>query len=282
MIMNGKELASKIKIDLIEKVSKLEQKPGLVVIQVGNDPASSIYVKSKAKLASEIDYYFEHINFLENVTEEEVINKIEELNNDDQINGVIVQLPIPRHLDAMKIINHIKPEKDIDGLTKLNAGSLLTTNSGLVSCTPKGIMSLLAEYNIELEGKHVVIVGRSNLVGKPLISLCLEKNATVTVCHSKTVSLSKYTKEADILIVAVGKKGLINGEMIKDGAVVVDVGINRVDNHIYGDVDYESAAAVASFITPVPGGVGPMTTISLMENVLVSYNLKIILQNNQN
>lgn len=273
MIMNGKELASKIKTKLLEEVAKMEQKPGLVVIQVGSDPASSIYVKSKAKLATEIGFHFEHLTFPDDVTEAELIAKIEELNENDKIDGMIVQLPIPAHLDSMKIINKIKPEKDIDGLTKLNAGSLLTANTGLVSCTPKGIMTLLAEYKVELEGKHVVIVGRSNLVGKPLISLCLEKNATVTICHSRTKDLTRFTKEADVLIVAVGKKDLIDGSMVKEGAIVVDVGINRVDNHIYGDVNFETVAPVASLITPVPGGVGPMTTISLMENVLLSHNM---------
>ncbi len=273
MIMNGKELASKIKTKLLEEVAKMEQKPGLVVIQVGSDPASSIYVKSKAKLATEIGFNFEHLTFPDDVTEAELIAKIEELNENDTIDGMIVQLPIPAHLDSMKIINKIKPEKDIDGLTKLNAGSLLTANTGLVSCTPKGIMTLLAEYKVELEGKHVVIVGRSNLVGKPLISLCLEKNATVTICHSRTKDLTRFTKEADVLIVAVGKKDLIDGSMVKEGAIVVDVGINRVDNHIYGDVNFETVAPVASLITPVPGGVGPMTTISLMENVLLSHNM---------
>lgn len=273
MIMNGKEVALKIKNKLIEQIQKLEQKPGLVVIQVGADPASSIYVKAKAKLAHEIGYYFEHITFDENATEAEIITKIEELNQDDKINGIIVQLPIPKHLDAMKIINKIKPTKDIDGLTKLNAGALLTTNTGLVSCTPKGIMTILKEYAIDLNGKNVVIVGRSNLVGKPLISLCLEQNATVTICHSKTDNLAKYTKDADILIVAVGKKGLITGDMVKENSVVIDVGINRVGKSIFGDVEYDTVAPKASFITPVPGGVGPMTTISLMENVLISYNM---------
>ncbi len=272
MIMNGKELSLKIKENLKKEVEKLDPKPSLVVIQVGEDPASSIYVNSKAKLAREIGYEFEHAKFDENVSEEELIQKIEYINSSDSINGVIVQLPIPKHLDANKIINKINPTKDIDGLTELNAGKLLTSKASLVSCTPKGIITLLKEYNVPFEGKHVVIVGRSNLVGKPLIGLCLNENATVTVCHSKTKDLAKVTKKADILIVAVGKAKLITADYVRKGAVVVDVGINRVDGKLYGDVDFESVSKKAKLITPVPGGVGPMTTISLMENVLVSYN----------
>ena len=272
MIMNGKELSLKIKENLKKEVEKLDPKPSLVVIQVGEDPASSIYVNSKAKLAREIGYEFEHAKFDENVTEEELIKKIEYINASDRINGVIVQLPIPKHLDANKIINKIDPTKDIDGLTELNAGKLLTSKASLVSCTPKGIITLLKEYNVEFTGKHVVIVGRSNLVGKPLIGLCLNENATVTVCHSKTKDLAKVTKKADILIVAIGKAKLITADYVRKGAVVVDVGINRVDGKLYGDVDFDSVSKKARLITPVPGGVGPMTTISLMENVLVSYN----------
>ena len=271
MIMDGKKVSLKIKEELIEKVKELDEKPSLVVIQVGEDPASNVYVNAKAKLAKEIGYEFEHARFSEDVEEEELIKKIEEINASSKINGVIVQLPIPKHLNASLIINKIDPVKDVDGLTELNAGKLLTSTSSLVSCTPKGIMTLLREYNIELAGKHVVIVGRSNLVGKPLISLCLNENATVTICHSKTVGLENYTREADILIVAVGKPKLISSSMVKDGAVVIDVGINRLNNKLCGDVDYEEVSKKASLITPVPGGVGPMTTISLMENVLISY-----------
>ena len=271
MIMNGKEVSIKIKEKLKAEVSCLKEKPSLVVIQVGNNPASDIYVKSKEKLALEIGYEFEHIRFEENVSEEEIIKKIEEINANSNINGVIVQLPIPKHLNTNKIINTINPIKDIDGLTELNAGKLLTTETKLISCTPKGIMTPLKEYRVSLEGKHVVIVGRSNLVGKPLISLCLNQNATVTVCHSKTKNLDKYTKKADILIVAVGKTKLIKNNYVKKGAIVIDVGINRENGKIYGDVDYDDVFEKTKLITPVPGGVGPMTTISLMENVLISY-----------
>lgn len=271
MILNGKEVALGIKEELKKEVSKITPKPSLVVIQVGDDPASNIYVNSKAKLALEIGYEFCHVKFNSDVTEEEIITKIEEINENDKINGVIVQLPIPKHLNANKIINKIDPIKDIDGLTELNAGKLLTGDASLVSCTPKGIITLLKHYNIELQGKHVVIVGRSNLVGKPLIGLCLNENATVTICHSKTKNLEEITKTADILIVAIGKSRFINEKYVKEGSIIVDVGINRVDGKLYGDVDFDSVFKKSSFITPVPGGVGPMTTISLMENVLISY-----------
>ena len=271
MILNGKEVALGIKEELKKEVSNLNPKPSLVVIQVGDDPASNIYVNSKAKLALEIGYEFCHVKFNSDVTEEEIITKIEEINENDKINGVIVQLPIPKHLNANKIINKIDPIKDIDGLTELNAGKLLTGDASLVSCTPKGIITLLKHYNIELQGKHVVIVGRSNLVGKPLIGLCLNENATVTICHSKTKNLEEITKTADILIVAIGKSRFINEKYVKEGSIIVDVGINRVDGKLYGDVDFDSVFKKSSFITPVPGGVGPMTTISLMENVLISY-----------
>ena len=273
MIMNGKEVSLKIKEKLKEEVRKLKNKPYLVVIQIGDDPASNIYVNSKAKLAHEIGFEFEHIKYNIDVTETEIINKIKDINASDRISGVIVQLPIPSHLNQTKIINTIDPLKDVDGLTALNAGKLLTSKTSLVSCTPKGIMTLLREYKIDLCGKHVVLVGRSNLVGKPLISLCLNENATVTICHSKTENLQKYTKRADILIVAVGNANLIKKEHVKKGAIVVDVGINRINGKLTGDVDYESVSKKAKLITPVPGGVGPMTTISLMENVLIAHKL---------
>ena len=275
MLADGKALALKIKENLQKEVETLKVKPSLVVIQVGDDPASSIYVNSKAKLAREIGYEFEHAKFPVDVTEEEIIKKIEFINASNNINGVIVQLPIPKHLDSNKIINKIDPIKDIDGLTELNAGKLLAGNASLISCTPKGIITLLKEYNVNFSGKHVVIVGRSNLVGKPLISLCLNENATVTVCHSHTKDLEKYTKKADILIVAVGKCKLITADYVRKGAIVVDVGINRVDGKLYGDVDFETVSKKAKLITPVPGGVGPMTTISLMQNVLISYKEQI-------
>ena len=230
MVMSGKNVALGIKEKLKEEVLNLKKKPSLAVIQVGDDPASNVYVNSKAKLAKEIGYEFEHIKFDDDAKEKEIIKKIDYINDSKEINGVIVQLPLPSHLDAHKIINHISPIKDIDGLTESNVGRLFTGKADLVSCTPRGIMTLLKEYKVELSGKHVVIVGRSNLVGKPLISLCLNENATVTICHSKTKNLKEYTEKADILIVAVGRAKLITSDFVKNGAIVIDVIVVSLSN----------------------------------------------------
>ena len=225
-------------------------------------------------MASELDYNFNHIKLDENVSEEEILKIIDELNNDDMVDGILVQMPLPKHLDAKKIQNSIDPYKDVDGLSDVNAGKLMHGVDTLIPCTPYGVMDILKYYKIDVEGKHVVIVGRSDLVGKPLASLMTNNNATVTVCHSKTKDLIKHTKEADILIAAVGKKGLITGDMIKENAVVIDVGINRVDGKLYGDVDFETAKEKVSFITPVPGGVGQMTVAELAKNVVKAYTLR--------
>lgn len=270
-IIDGKSLSSNIKMELNAEINKLNIKPMLVVIQVGNDEASSVYVNNKEKSALNIGMNFKHMHFEENISEKELIGEISRLNNDKEVNGIIVQLPLPKHLDSKKIINHINPIKDVDGLTNVNLGKLVSGGYCLTSCTPTGIMHLLKEYNVNLCGKHAVIVGRSNLVGKPLIHMLLEEDATVTVTHSKTKNLENFTKQADILIVAVGKKHLIKESMIKDGAVVIDVGINRIDGKLYGDVDYEEVIKKASLITPVPGGVGPMTVAMLLKNTLKSY-----------
>lgn len=268
MILDGKNVSKEIKENL-----ETNEKLKLVVIQVGSDEASNVYIKSKAKACEELNITFEHVSFEETAKEEEIIAKIRNLNNDNEVTGILLQLPIPKHLDSKKIINEISYLKDVDGLTNLNAGKLVNNEDTLVSCTPQGIIELLNHYNIEVSGKNVVIVGRSNLVGKPLISLFLNMNATVTVCHSKTEDLKYFTETADILVVAVGKKHLITVDMIKQDAVVIDVGINRVDGKLYGDVDFESVKEKASFITPVPGGVGPMTVAMLMSNV---YKAKIL------
>ncbi len=270
-IMDGKALSDKIKQQLIEEIKTFPTIPGLTVIQVGHDPASDIYVKGKNKLAGEIGVNFNHLLYDSIVTEEELLNKIEELNHDSTVHGILLQLPIPHHLDKMKLINTIDSKKDVDGLTVLNTGYLNQGVNALVSCTPKGVMRILEEYHVDLLGKHVVIIGRSNLVGKPLVSLFLNSNATVTVCHSKTNNLASYTKQADVLVVAAGHKDLIRGDMLKCGVIIIDVGISRVDDKLYGDVNFEEASQVASLITPVPGGVGPMTKICLMENVIDAY-----------
>jgi len=274
IILDGKKLKDK-KLELLkEEVSKLDTKLTLVVIQVGEDPASCVYVEQKKKMAEYIGYDFSHIKLDTNISEEELLNIIDKYNYDDNIDGILVQMPLPKHINETTIQNRIVYYKDVDGLCDVNAGRLVHNNKSLISCTPKGILSLLEEYNIEIESKHVVIVGRSNLVGKPLVNLFLNKNATVTICHSKTTNLASFTKLADILIVAVGKKHLITKEMVKDNAIVVDVGINRIDNKLYGDVNFLDVLDKVSYITPVPGGVGPMTVMELGQNVLEAYKIR--------
>ena len=273
IIIDGKAVAEKIINELKQKVSSLETKPHLAVIQVGDNPASTIYVNLKKKRAEEIGIKSSVINLSEAVSEKELINKIKELNNDKNVTSILVQLPLPKHINANNIIKTILPEKDVDGFTTQNAGSLL---NGMIPsaypCTPKGVMRLLDEYNIQIEGKHAVIVGRSNIVGKPLAIMLLNRNATVTICHSKTNNLKEITKQADILVSAVGKKVIFN-DMVKPNAVVIDVGIFKDNyNKTTGDVDFENVKEIASYITPVPKGVGPMTIASLMENTVDLYN----------
>lgn len=270
-IIDGKFLSIKIKEEIKKEIESFKTKPSLVVIQVGNDAASTIYINNKRKACEEVGINFKHLKYEEYISEDFLISKIKELNNDPIVDGILLQLPLPHHLNKVNIINHINPAKDVDGLTITNIGKLMNKLDGLISCTPLGVMELLKAYNVEIEGKHVVIVGRSNLVGKPLISLFLNNNATVTVCHSKTQNLVEYTKQADILVVAVGHKHLINRNMIKKDAIIIDVGINRVDGQIYGDVDYLDVLDKVSLITPVPGGVGPMTVTMLLKNVVKSY-----------
>lgn len=274
MILDGKMVKTKILDELRDKVSKLDIKPKLVVIQVGNDEASNVYIRQKCNMCEYIGYEYEHIKLDDDTTNECVMELINKLNNDDSVSGIMVQLPIPKELDVNKIINTIDPVKDVDGLTEINNGKLFCGNSGIYSCTPSGIMELLDRYNISIESKHVVIVGRSNLVGKPMAMMMLNKGATVTVCHSKTVDLANHTKMADILVVAVGKPNLITDDMVKEGAVVIDVGINRTDLGLCGDVDFNNISKKVSYITPVPGGVGPMTVAMLAKNIYESYKLQ--------
>ena len=274
MIIDGKDVKNTILDELKLEVSKLSVKPKLVVIQVGNDEASNVYIRQKCNMCEYVGYEYNHVKLEDNVTNEYMVEFIEKLNNDDSVTGIMVQLPISKHLDVDRIINSINPLKDVDGLTHLNNGKLLCGVDGIYSCTPSGIVELLDRYEIDVESKHVVIVGRSNLVGKPMAMLMLNKNATVTMCHSKTKDLAKYTKMADILIVAVGKANLITGDMISDGTVVVDVGINRTNNGLCGDVDFASVSEKVSYITPVPGGVGPMTVATLAKNVYKALKLQ--------
>lgn len=273
--MNGKVLRDKKLIELKEKVSELDCQLGLAVIQVGDDEASKVYVKQKEKLATEMEYKFIHKVFPEDVEQDKLIRYIKRLNKDESIDGILVQMPLPKHLDSSVIQNTIDSYKDVDGLTFINAGRLVQGMPSLVPCTPKGIIDLLDEHKIKLEGAQVVVIGRSVLVGKPMANLLTNRNASVTVCHSKTKDINLYTKNADIVIVAVGKAGYLKEDMISPGTVVIDVGINRKNGKLYGDVDYENVSKIASHITPVPGGVGPMTVYELMHNVLVAHNLRL-------
>lgn len=269
-ILDGKSLSAKIKDEFKENVNSYFQTPILAVVTIGDDAASEVYVKNKKKACEYVGMSFLHLDYASCVKEEVVIRKIKQLNKDKSINGIIVQLPIPENFNVSKIINTIDPSKDVDGLTNIQAGKLIQNEKCLTPCTPKGIMEIFKEYKIDLEGKHVVIVGRSNLVGKPLMLECLNKNATVTMCHSKTKNLKSYTKDADILVVAVGKKYLIDKSMIKKDSIIIDVGINREDGKIYGDVN-PNVEELCEYLTPVPGGVGPMTVSMLLKNTFEAY-----------
>ena len=269
-IIDGKMVSKEIKEKLKEKVSKLEVKPKLVVISVGDNEASKVYVGQKEKCANYIGINYQHIHY-DSIDDDSLIKEINKLNNDESINGIIVQLPLPKGMNEKKIVNSINSKKDVDGLTFINAGLLLNNEKCMVSCTPKGIMELFKYYNISLEGKSVVVIGRSILVGKPMMNLLINANATVTLCHSKTKDISKITKKADILVVAIGKKHFINRDMVKRGSIIIDVGINREEGKLYGDVNYDDVLDKVKLITPVPGGVGPMTVVMLMQNVIDAY-----------
>lgn len=269
IILDGKKLRDKIFENLKQRLNNMSEKPTLAVILVGDNPASQIYVKNKKKTAENLGINSIVINYPSNISEKILLDKIQELNNDNKITAILVQLPLPKHIDKFKIIDAIAPEKDVDGLTPYNSGKLFSGEEPYVyPCTPKGILLLLDEYNIELAGKHVVVIGRSNLVGKPVAQMLLNRNATVTMCHSHTKNLSDITKTADIIVSAVGKN-IIGEKMLKSDCVVVDVGIFKdVNGKICGDVDFTSASKIAAYISPVPGGVGPMTIASLMLNTV--------------
>ena len=274
-ILDGKKLREKLLTDLKQKIDRFQTKPTLVVILVGENPASKIYVNNKRKTAEELGINSQVINYPANISEEELLAKIEELNNNKDVTAILVQLPLPEHISKENVINAIAPEKDVDGFTPYNFGKLFSGEIPTVyPCTPKGILLLLDEYGIELEGKHVVVVGRSNIVGRPLSQMLLNRNATVTVCHSK--SNLDIIKTADVVISAVGKN-IIEGEMLKSASVVVDVGIFKDENgKTRGDVDFESASQVTSYISPVPGGVGPMTIASLMLNTVELFERNLL------
>ena len=274
-ILDGKEV-KRIKLEeLKNEVLKLDRPLGLTVIQVGDDSASNIYVKQKSKMANNLEFNFNHIKLEEDVREEEILKIIDDLNRDNNVDGILVQMPLPEHLNSRVIQNAISPLKDVDGLTDINMGMLVHKKNCLIPCTPLGVMELLKYYNIDVAGKNVVIVGRSDLVGRPMAEVMINSDATVTLCHSKTNNLKDITKNADILVVAVGKAKLITSDMVKDGVVVVDVGINRLeDGSLCGDVDFDGVSSKCSYITPVPGGVGQMTVLELGYNTYKAYLLR--------
>ena len=283
MLLNGKEFSKKLKNNLKIEVENLKketnQTPGLAIILVGNNPASEVYVRNKVKDATNCGINANLIRFEETISEQELIDEVIKLNNDDTCHGLIVQLPLPKHINEQVIIDTISPDKDVDGFGILNKGKLFSGLESIESATPKGIMKLLEEYNIDPKGKHAVVVGRSNIVGKPMAIMLLNKHATVTICHSKTENLSEITKQADILVVAIGKPKFITKDMVKEGAVVIDVGTNRVDDKLVGDVDFENVEPITSYITPVPGGVGPLTIASLLENTVIAFKNAINFKN---
>ena len=274
-LLDGKVVKKEVLEEVKKEIKKIKRPLGLAVIQVGTDEASKVYVRQKEKMAEELGFNFQHIKLPEDVKEQELLEKIDELNEDDNIDGILVQMPVPKHLNPTVIQNRINYLKDVDGLTDINAGCLVHNKESLVPCTPQGIIELLKYYNIELKGKNVTIIGRSDLVGKPLANLMTNNDATVTLCHSKTKNLNLFTQNADILVVAVGKAKLIKEDQVKDGVVVIDVGINRQDDGtLCGDVDFEGVKDKASYITPVPGGVGQMTVACLAKNTYKAYSLR--------
>lgn len=278
-IIDGKLISKEEREKIAAETAALKEKgvtPGLAVIIVGEDPASQVYVRNKHRACGEVGFYSDVITMPESATEEELLSKIAELAENDKINGILVQLPLPKHIDEKKVIATIPPEKDVDAFHLENTGRIMLGEYRYLPCTPAGIMTMLEHEGIEVSGKECVVVGRSNIVGKPMAMLLLNKSGTVTVCHSKTKNLAEVTRRADILVVAVGKAGFITGDMIKEGAVVIDVGINRgEDGKLHGDVDFDSAFPVASAITPVPGGVGPMTITTLLRNTLTAAERRI-------
>ena len=274
-IIDGKAISKLVREEIAAEVVNFKEKynsaPGLAVIIVGNDPASQVYVRNKKKGCEEVGFYSESYELPTETTQEELIALVEKLNNDDKIHGILVQLPLPKHLNETEVLLKIRPEKDVDAFHPYNVGKIMIGNHDLLPCTPAGVMALLKRSGIEVSGKKCVVVGRSNIVGKPQAMLLLHANGTVTICHSRTKNLAEECRAADILVVAIGKADFITGDMVKDGAVVIDVGMNRrADGKLTGDVDFASVEPKASYITPVPGGVGPMTITMLMQNTLTS------------
>ena len=270
-ILSGKTMSEELRAEIASRVSALKERgltPGLAVILVGNDPASEIYVRNKGNGCTEVGMYSRTINMPAETSQEELEAAIEELNADSAIHGILVQLPLPKHLDEQAALAKILPEKDVDGFHLINAGHMLTGTEGVVACTPRGALHMIKSTGVNLSGKEAVVIGRSNIVGKPMAMLLLKENCTVTMCHSRTQNLAEHTRRADILVAAVGKAGFVTADMVKPGAIVIDVGINRVDGKVKGDVDYDAVKEVAGWITPVPGGVGKMTITMLLMNTV--------------
>lgn len=270
-LIDGKKQANDIKEKLKKEISTLKEQgviPGLAIILVGHDPASEIYVKNKIKTCDELGICTLLYRFMEESSEKEIIAQIKDLNEDDGIDGILIQSPLPAIFNEDKIISYVDPKKDVDGFGINNLGALLSNNELIIAATPLGILKMLENESVSLEGKNVVVVGASRIVGRPMATLLLNRGATVTICHNKTKNLKEITSNADILIVAIGQAKFITSDFVKEGAVVIDVGINRIDNHLYGDVDFDSVSKKASLITPVPGGVGPMTIVMLLSNVV--------------
>ena len=279
-IIDGKALSEKVLKEIEKEHSELEKKvgrkAGLAVIIVGENPASQIYVRNKIRACEKVGFHSETIRLDENITEENLLLEIEKLNNNSNIDGILVQLPIPKHIDGLKIINAISAEKDVDGFHTTNIGKMMIGDeTGFLPCTPAGVVHMFEEYNIDLEGKDVLVIGQSNIVGKPMTLLLIKKRATVQVCNSKTKNLSEKLQKADVVVAAAGSPKLVKASDVKEDVVVIDVGINRVDGKLCGDVDFEEVSKKASFITPVPGGVGPMTIAMLIKNTFKSYKQKI-------
>lgn len=270
-ILSGKLMSEQLTLEQAERVKELRKQgivPGLAVILAGENPASEIYVRNKKKMCDTIGIYSEVIKLSADVAQDDLIAQIERLNADPKIHGILVQLPLPKHLDEAKVLSRILPEKDVDGFHIDNAGRLFTGLPGVIACTPQGILYMLKKAGIPLVGKEAVVIGRSNIVGKPAAMLLLQEHCTVTICHSRTKDLPSITRRADILVAAIGKPRFVTRDMVKPGAVVIDVGVNRVDGKVCGDVDFDAVSEVAGYITPVPGGVGKMTISMLMENTL--------------
>lgn len=281
-IIDGKKVSSEVKEEVRQQTLKLKEThgitPGLAVVIVGDDPASRVYVNNKKKACELVGFKSEEYALPAETTQQELLNLVETLNNKDDINGILVQLPLPKHLDDKAVIAAINPKKDVDAFHAVNVGKIMLGEYDFLPCTPAGVMEMLHSYNIEVSGKNCVVIGRSNIVGKPMAMLLLHENGTVTICHSRTKNLAEVTKQADILVAAVGRPKFVTADMVKDGAVVIDVGMNRDENgKLCGDVDFENVKDKCSYITPVPGGVGPMTIATLMKNTLKAAKIQNII-----